>query len=53
LVVLTMFTYISAPWYSQKIFSAENPNVAYKAVGIAAVLVFLLYGFPVLATGFY
>lgn len=53
LVVLTMFTYISAPWYSQKIFSAESSTVAFRAVCISSILVFLLYGFPVLATGFY
>jgi SSS family solute:Na+ symporter len=53
LVVLTMFTYISAPWYSQKIFSAKNESTAFQAVGISAILVFLLYGFPVLATGFF
>jgi solute:Na+ symporter, SSS family len=49
LVILTMFTYISAPWYSQKIFSAESPKTAYTAVGISAILVFVLYAFPVLA----
>ncbi|MCB1144371.1 MAG: hypothetical protein KDK54_19110 [Leptospiraceae bacterium] len=49
LVVLTMFTYIAAPWYGQKIFSAKNEKTAFLAVGISAFLVFLLYGFPVLA----
>ncbi|MCC5816188.1 MAG: hypothetical protein JJT78_15660 [Leptospira sp.] len=49
LVILTMFTYISAPWYSQKIFAAESPKTAYTAVGISAILVFVLYAFPVIA----
>ncbi|WCL47539.1 sodium:solute symporter family protein [Leptospira sp. GIMC2001] len=53
LIVLTMFTYISAPWYSQKIFSAKSEKTAYLSVVIAAVIVFLLYGFPVIATGLF
>lgn len=44
LVVLTSFTYILAPWYGQKIFSAKNAQVAYWSVAISAVFVFLLYG---------
>lgn len=49
LVVLTMFTYIAAPWYGQKIFSAENEKIALYAVGISSFLVFLLYSIPILA----
>lgn len=40
LIVLTMFTYILAPWYGQKIFGAKSERVAYLAVLIAAFLVF-------------
>ena len=49
LIVLTCFTYIAAPWYGQKIFAARSERVAFLAVGIATVLVFLLYGAVVLA----
>ena len=53
LMVLTCFTYIAAPWYGQKIFAAKNERVAFAAVGIAAVLVFALYGLMVLAAAAY
>jgi SSS family solute:Na+ symporter len=49
LIILTMFTYISAPWYGQKIFSAENENVAFIAVGVSSIIVFALYSVPILA----
>lgn len=49
LMVITCFTYIAAPWYGQKIFAARSTKVAFRAVGISAVLVFLLYGAVVLA----
>ncbi|WP_310569981.1 hypothetical protein [Gemmatimonas sp.] len=49
LMVITCFTYIAAPWYGQKIFAARSTSVAFRAVGISAVLVFLLYGAVVLA----
>lgn len=49
LIFLTCFTYIASPWYGQKIFSSENESIAYKAVGISAVLVFFLYSLPVLS----
>lgn len=49
LILLTMFTYIAAPWYGQKIFSAHDKKTAFYAVGIAAILVFLLYSIPVLS----
>ncbi|MCZ8206367.1 hypothetical protein [Gemmatimonas sp.] len=52
LVVLTCFTYIAAPWYGQKIFAARNPRIAFQAVGMSAVLVFLLYGVVVLAAAY-
>ena len=44
LIVLTCFTYIAAPWYGQKIFAARTERIAFLGAGIAAVLVFLLYG---------
>ncbi len=50
LTLLTMFTYILAPWYGQKIFSAKTPRVAFWAVLAAAVLVFFLYGAAVFST---
>lgn len=50
LVVLTMFTYILAPWYGQKIFSAKSPRVAYLSVAIAAVIIFVFYGAALVAT---
>ena len=49
LVVLTMFCYISAAWYGQKIFAARSEKVAYLSVLMAAVLVFVLYGAAVVA----
>lgn len=49
LIILTSFTYILAPWYGQKIFSAKNAKVAYWSVAISAVFVFALYGIMVLA----
>lgn len=44
LIVLTCFTYIAAPWYGQKIFAARDEATARRAVAMAAVLVFVLYG---------
>ena len=49
LVILTMYTYIAATWYGQKIFAAASEKTAFIAVGISSVLVFALYGFPILA----
>lgn len=49
LVVLTCFTYISAPWYGQKIFAARDDRTAFRAVAWSAALVFLLYASIVLA----
>jgi len=49
LIILTMFTYISAPWYGQKIFSAENEKTAFIAVGVSSIIVFALYSIPILA----
>jgi SSS family solute:Na+ symporter len=50
LIILTMFTYILAPWYGQKIFSAKSKRVAFLAVIFAAILVFVFYGLGVIAT---
>lgn len=49
LVVLTCFTYISAPWYGQKIFAARDDRTAFGAVAWSAALVFVLYGAVVVA----
>lgn len=43
LIFLTMFSYILAPWYGQKVISAETSDTAIKAVAIAAVMIFFLY----------
>jgi len=48
LIVLTMFTYIIAPWYGQKIFSAKSEKVAYLSVFTAAIVIFCLYGLVIL-----
>ncbi len=53
LIVLTCFTYITAPWYGQKIFAARSERVAFLSVGIAAIGVFLLYGLMVLSAATY
>lgn len=52
LVVLSMFTYILAPWYGQKIFAARSEKVAYLSVFVAALLVFALYSLVVLSAAF-
>jgi Na+/proline symporter len=52
LIFLTMFSYILAPWYGQKIVSANTPNVAAQAVTWAALLVFILYGIGIAACSF-
>ncbi len=52
LIIITMFTYISAPWYGQKIFSAKDDKTAFYGVGISSILVFLLYSFPILAVAY-
>jgi len=43
LVVLTCMTYICSPWYGQKIFAARSERVAVTAVGLASLIVFVLY----------
>jgi len=53
LTILTMFTYILAPWYGQKIFAAETGKIAYRSVIAAAFIIFLLYGSAILATAFF
>ena len=49
LVIITMFTYILAPWYGQKIFSAQKPRTAFIAMQFTALFVFLLYVIGILA----
>lgn len=49
LIILTMFSYIVAPWYGQKIVSAKNAKTAYLAALIAAIIIFILYGFGILS----
>lgn len=50
LIILTMFTYILAPWYGQKVFSARSKKIAFWGAVIAAVLVFGLYELAIFAT---
>jgi solute:Na+ symporter, SSS family len=50
LIILTMFTYILAPWYGQKIFSARSERVAYLSVVAAAAIIFCLYGLAVFSS---
>ncbi len=52
LIILTMFTYIAAPWYGQKIFAAASEKTAFIAVGISTIIVFLLYSFPILGLAY-
>ncbi len=48
LVPLTMFSYILAPWYGQRIFAAKSEKVAIISVLLSAVFVFILYALAVL-----
>lgn len=48
LIPLTMFSYILAPWYGQRIFAAKDARVAYISVILSAIFVFILYGVGVL-----
>ena len=48
LVPLTMFSYILAPWYGQRMFAAKSANTAFAAAILAAVFVFILYSSGVL-----
>lgn len=50
LILLTMFSYILAPWYGQKVISAKSPQIAWLAVAIAAVFIFILYGLGIAIT---
>ncbi|MFT6834837.1 MAG: SSS family solute:Na+ symporter [Francisellaceae bacterium] len=52
LIIITMFTYILAPWYGQKIFSANSPKTAFRAVAIAAVIISAFYALAILAASF-
>ena len=53
LIVITCFTYISAPWYGQKIFAAKDEQTAFTAVGLSAVLIFALYGVMVVGAAMF
>ncbi len=52
-IILTMFTYILAPWYGQKIFAARSQKTAYLAVIFAAIFIFIFYGLAVMSTWFF
>jgi Na+/proline symporter len=47
LIIITMFTYILAPWYGQKIFSANSQKTAFISVCIAAVIISGIYAIGV------
>ncbi len=53
LILLTCFTYISSPWYGQKIFAAKSERIAFVAMALSSVLIFFLYGSAVIATAFF
>lgn len=48
LIPLTMFSYILAPWYGQRIFAAKNTRVAFISVILSAIFVFSLYAVGIL-----
>lgn len=48
LIPLTMFSYILAPWYGQRMFAAKSEKVATLSVLLSAVCVFILYALAVL-----
>lgn len=52
LIPLTMFSYILAPWYGQRIFAAKNIKVAYISVIFSAFFVFLFYSVGILTSYF-
>ncbi len=47
LIIITMFTYILAPWYGQKIFTARTARVAFVSVVIAALLIACIYALAI------
>lgn len=49
LIIITMFTYILAPWYGQKIFSAKSKSVSFKAVIIASLFISFIYLMAILS----
>lgn len=52
LIILTMFTYILAPWYGQKIFAARSKKIAFVATVLAAFFIFIFYGMGILSTAY-
>ncbi|TCP48474.1 SSS family solute:Na+ symporter [Tamaricihabitans halophyticus] len=44
--------YVAAPWYGQRIFSARNERIAYRAMLTNTVLIVVLYALVALATMF-
>lgn len=53
LIIITMFTYILAPWYGQKIFAAQSTRTAFWSVLASAFLIYFLYGSAIVATAFF
>lgn len=52
LTLLCMFTYILAPWYGQKIFSAKSKRIAKMATITSSLLVFLIYSLAIILCAF-
>lgn len=44
--------YVAAPWYGQRIFSARNERIAYRAMLVNTVLIVVLYGLVAMTTMF-
>lgn len=53
LIFLTMFSYILAPWYGQKVVAAKNQHTAFLSVVLAAILICILYGVSILTTSIF
>lgn len=50
LLFLTMFSYILAPWYGQKIVAAKTPRIAFLSVVLAAIIIGTLYSITIFTT---
>ncbi len=50
LILLTMFSYILAPWHGQKIISAKTTKIAFFGTLIAALCVCFFYGVAIAIT---
>lgn len=53
LILMTMFSYILAPWYGQKVIAAKSKKVAVMSVFLSALIVALFYGLSIAVTAIY